>query len=133
MYPEYHCGKNPEVVCTAATYGALDLPCNTCQEWKKETDKIVNSKVKTYIAVADCYYLRNTQILCPEEKNIPTDTETDEFCNMYKNDDNWKNFRKDAYLGYYKWPEEDVEGLKQYIAKKNGLDVMTINVFPVED
>lgn len=139
MCKEYHCGKNPNIVCFAATYGVLDTPCNTCTEWKqkesKETKKvqIKIAKEKIYIVVADNYYLRDTQILCPEGKSLPNDTETDDFFNMYQNDDNWKHFRQDAYLGYYSWPVNDVEDLKSYVAHKHGLDPMTLNAYPVEN
>ena len=89
------------------------------------------AKEKTYIVVANCYYLRDTQILCPENKEIPKDTESDEFSALYGDDDNWRNFRQDAYLGYYKWPS-DVEGLIKYVAKKKGLQPVTLSAFAIE-
>lgn len=90
------------------------------------------NNTKTFIVVVDCYYLRDTQILCPEDKPLPPDTESDEFCDMYSDDNNWKNFRQDAYLGYYQWSANDVEGLKQYVAHKRGLDPMTLDTFSIE-
>lgn len=129
MNQTYYCGKNPEKICEAASVGALDLPCKTCniEPEKKETNT-----EKIFIVVVNCYYLRDTQILCPNGKSIPDDTESDEFYDMYTDDDNWNNFRQDAYLGYYTWPAEDVERLKCYVAKNRGLDLMTLEAFPVE-
>ena len=30
VFTVYHCGKHPEEICTAATYGNLDTPCAEC-------------------------------------------------------------------------------------------------------
>lgn len=43
MYAEKHCGKNPKIVCNAATYGALELPCETCIECNKDSSKTTKS------------------------------------------------------------------------------------------
>lgn len=132
MNAKYHCKKNPELICSAASLGCLEnLPCDECNEHQKGNEE-KPCEAKIFIVTVNCYYLKDTQILCPENVSIPTDAESNEHFDIYTNNDNWKNFRQDAYLGYYKWPATDVEGLKRYIAKKRGLDPAILEAFPVE-
>lgn len=84
-----------------------------------------------YIVVVDNYYMRDTQVLCPEVKPIPS-TETAEFGAVYDDDGNWVNFSPSAYLGYYKWPKGETEGLKSYVAKRYGFDTTILNVISVD-
>ena len=84
-------------------------------------------KEKIYVAVIGCEYTRDTQIFSPKE--FP-DVESEEFCELYQMDDNWKNFRQDTYLGLYKW-EDHPDKLRAKLANKFGISECIISLYDV--
>jgi len=118
-----YCGKHPERICEAASFGATDVDCSQCNEQ--------GVKSKTFIVVADSYYVRDSMILNPEEVAIPSDAESEEHFNIYNDDNNWQHIRQDLYLGCYEWPENDKDGLKNYVAKMRGLDPAVIGLIAI--
>lgn len=102
------------------------------EEIYNEIEIIINpSKEKELFGVViDMYYLRDAQVFCPDAE-IP-DPESCEACNMYMDDGNWKDIRKDQWLGYYEWISDDQDNLKKYVAKKHGLKSETLSVFEIK-
>lgn len=86
-------------------------------------------KTGKFLVLINSCYLRDTQVLNPEE-SIP-DGEAEEFTGVYEKDENWKDACIDGYLGVYDWNKADVSGLKAYVAKKCGLQETVLEVHEI--
>lgn len=85
-----------------------------------------------FIVNINSSYLKRTAVLNPKEEIPDPDKENSNICELYENQKNWQSIRVDGYLGYYQWNENDVDGLKSYIAKKRGLQPQVLEAFPVK-
>lgn len=83
-----------------------------------------------FVVNINSYYLRDTQVLNPDGE-AELDPESDAFCDIYEDDNSWKDKRVDGYLGVYTWPEDDKAGLLSYVAKKHGLKKETLEAFNI--
>ena len=82
-----------------------------------------------FLVLINSYYMRDTQVL-HSDAELPNE-ESEEFFNLYEEDNNWKDIRVDGYLGIYDW-DDDEEGLKRYISAKKGLPARILEVHKIE-
>lgn len=91
---------------------------------------------KGYIVCINNQFVRDVQIFNPE--NTPdfdymnADAAGNWFDEKTEDDDNWNDFSGSIFLGFYKWNENDEDGLRQYVADARGVMAETLEVIPVK-
>lgn len=123
MNKVYHCRKNPEHICQAASMGTLDFSCDACSENEPEKAK--------FIVLVSSSYLRDTQVFNPDVPIPDEEEDEDAFLETLEDSDNWRDFETDGYLGIYEWVKSDVDGLKAYVAKKRGFQECILEIVEI--
>lgn len=86
-----------------------------------------------FIVVIEGYFIRDAQVFCPKDLEIPRNEEySDEICDRYEKDNDWADLsHPDVYLGVYTWDSSDVTGLLEYIGNKHGYPAGIIRAYKI--